>query len=109
MTAAEKSITEAAAISAWASAAAVSWIQLSSGAPKSIHSSGEYQSGRGSIPPARKRFSRTKIEAIFRSCTVLPSRPWTGSGPIAPAVPVRPEKSAELSTTPPPMKEPMKK
>ena len=30
---------------------------------------------------------------------VLPSLPETGSGPTAPAVPVRPEKSAELRTT----------
>ncbi len=41
-------------------------------------------------------FSSTKIEAIFRSCTVLPCRFCTGSGPSEPAVPVRPEKQRRI-------------
>lgn len=98
---------EAAETTAWASAAAESWIQVSSGSPKSIQSSAEYQSGFGSMPRSRSSFSSTKTEAIFKSCVVLPSFPETGSGPTAPAVPVRPEKRAELMTTPPPMKEPI--
>lgn len=84
-------------------------IQASIGSPKSTQSSAEYQSGSGSMPRSRSMFSSTKIEAISSNCFVSPFLPRTGSGPIAPAVPVRPEKIAELSTMPPPMKEPMKK
>ncbi|MCY1251000.1 hypothetical protein D9M72_647090 [compost metagenome] len=98
---------EAAETTAWARAAALSSIQMSSGSPKSIQSSAEYHKGLGSMPRSRKRFSSTKTEAIFRSWMVLPSLPDTGSGPTAPAVPVRPENSAELMTMPPPMNEPM--
>ena len=66
MMAAGKSMIEAAAMMACASASAVEAIQLSSGSPESVQPAAEYQSGRESIytPDSKCGFGQAHTEML---------------------------------------------